>query len=69
METTAIGTCFILWEIVSRPEIYEMVMKELNDAFSAWDDVDISKLEKLAYFNATIYEGLRSPLNMETNCL
>jgi cytochrome P450 len=59
METTAIASCFILWEIISRPEIYEMVMKELDDALNNWDEVDIQKLEKLVYFNATIYEGLR----------
>jgi cytochrome P450 len=58
LETTATSFCFILWEIVSRPEVYEQVMKELN-GFSDWEDVDILKLEKLAFFNATIYEGLR----------
>jgi cytochrome P450 len=59
METTSIGACFILWEIISRPEIHEMVMNELNEAFTNWDEVDILKLEKLSYFNATIFEGLR----------
>jgi hypothetical protein len=61
METASISACFILWEIISRPEIYEMVMKELTDAFTNWDEVDILKLEKLMYFNATIFEGLRYP--------
>ena len=61
METASISACFILWEIISRPEIYEMVMKELTDAFTNWDQVDILKLEKLVYFNATIFEGLRYP--------
>jgi cytochrome P450 len=59
METTAGGLCFLLWEIVSRPEVLQTVMKELNDASTTWDDLDILKLEKLPYFNATVYEGLR----------
>jgi cytochrome P450 len=61
METTAIAACFIIWEIISRPKIYEIVMNELDDAFKNWDEVDLLKLENLNYFNATIYEGLRCP--------
>lgn len=40
-----------------------MVMNELNDAFTSWDEVDILKLEKLSYFNATMFEGLRYVLH------
>jgi cytochrome P450 len=59
METTAGGLCFLLWEIISRPQVFETVIKELNEACSSWDEVDILKLEKLPFFNAAIYEGLR----------
>jgi hypothetical protein len=44
---------------VSRPKVFENVLKELNEAFPTWDDVELLQLEKLPYFNAAIYEGMR----------
>jgi hypothetical protein len=62
LESTVTAICFILWEIVSRPEVFEKVLKELNEAFPTWKDVGLLQLEKLPYFNAAIYEGMRYDL-------
>ena len=59
LESTVTAICFILWEIVSRPKVFEIVLKEVNEAFPTWEDVGLLQLEKLPYLNAAIYEGMR----------
>jgi len=59
-ETTGATAQRAIFEVLSDPEIYATLRKELLNAFPNRDDMNYAALEKLPYLSGVVKEGLRS---------
>jgi len=58
-ETTANALSGILARLIYNPAKYQILVKEIRDAFQSDEEVRFEKLSQLTYLNAVIEEGLR----------
>lgn len=58
-ETTANALSGMLARLVYNPDKYELLVKEIREAFQKEEDIRYEKLSELPYLNAVIEEGLR----------
>jgi cytochrome P450 len=58
-ETTANALSGMLARLVYNPDKYEILVKEIRDAFKSEEEIRYEKLSELPYLNAVIEEGLR----------
>ena len=58
-ETTANALSGILARLLYNPDKYDILCKEIRDAFEKEEDIRFEKLSQLVYLNAVLEEGLR----------
>jgi cytochrome P450 len=67
-ETTANALSGLLARLVYNPEKYEILVKEIREAFGKEEEIRYEKLSELPYFNAVIEEGLRIHPPVQRGC-
>jgi cytochrome P450 len=58
-ETTATVMCGVLYGLLSTPDVYNKMVKEIRSAFKSSSEIDLASVSKLEYISYAINEGLR----------